>query len=305
MQRTSGGEDMYVITGATGNTGTRIANALLDAGQKVRAVGRSEERLRPLVQKRAKPFVGSVDDPAAMTRAFAGAKAVYLLIPPIYWAEDGRAFINTVSQTYAKAIENTRVRYIVSLSSAYAHSPEFSPVQGLYDHEKRLNHLENVNVIHLRPGVFMENLNWNIPTIKEHGVIASAYKPDVPIPMIATKDIAAEAIALLLSLDFSGKSARALLGQRDVSMAETTEILGNAISRKLTYVQLSYDEVEQGMVKAGFSRDFARRVVSAQRGANEATMPVCEPRSSKNTTPTSLEEFARDFAQAYREHTHK
>lgn len=291
---------MYAITGATGNTGKAIAEALLSKGKKVRVIGRSEERLKPLVDRGAEPFVGSVDDPVAMTDAFSGAKAVYLLIPPIYWAGDGRAFSNTVSESYATAIKNAQVRYVVSLSSAYAHTAEFSPVQGLHDHEQRLNRLEHVNVVHLRPGVFMENLYWSIPTIKQQGILISAYKADVPLPMIATKDIAAEATALLHSLDFSGKSIRALLGQRDVSMAQTAKILGDAIGRDLAYVQVAYEDIEQGMVKAGFSRDFARRIVSAQQGANEGRMPVCEPRSKKNTTPTSIEEFAKQFAAVYK-----
>lgn len=291
---------MYVVTGATGNTGTQIAEALLAEGHQVRVVGRSTDPLRSLVQKGAEPFAGSADDPAAMTQAFSDAKALYLLIPPIYWAEDSRAFQNAVSKSYATAIEKAQVRYVVNLSSAYAHSAEtLSPIQGLHDHEQRLNSIAAINVVHLRPAVFMENLYWNIPTIKANGVIAGAYKPAIAIPMIATKDIAAEALALLRSLDFSGKATKPLFGQRDVSMEEATTILGNAIGRTLSYVQVSYDEVEQGIVNAGFSRDFARRIVSAQRGANDGTMALCEPRSPSNTTATSLERFAKAFSDVF------
>ena len=39
---------MYVITGATGNTGSVVAERLLEAGQKVRVVGRDPKRLETI-----------------------------------------------------------------------------------------------------------------------------------------------------------------------------------------------------------------------------------------------------------------
>ena len=38
---------MYVITGASGNTGNVVARRLLAEGRKVRVIGRSAENLRP------------------------------------------------------------------------------------------------------------------------------------------------------------------------------------------------------------------------------------------------------------------
>jgi len=44
--------EMYVILGATGNTGSIIANFLLSAGKKVRVVGRDSGRLQRFGQRR-------------------------------------------------------------------------------------------------------------------------------------------------------------------------------------------------------------------------------------------------------------
>ncbi len=85
---------MYVITGATGNTGHLIAQALLDAGQAVRAVGRSTERLQPLVDRGAQAAVGDLHDADFLARAFAGATAVYAMVPPSFGAADFRAYQN-------------------------------------------------------------------------------------------------------------------------------------------------------------------------------------------------------------------
>src|SRR5258707_9866797 len=73
---------MHVILGASGNTGSIIANSLLSEGKKVRVVGRDAGRLQRFVQKGAEAFTATVGDAAALTKAFSGARAAYLMLPP-------------------------------------------------------------------------------------------------------------------------------------------------------------------------------------------------------------------------------
>ena len=293
---------MYVITGATGRTGKSIAETLLAKGKKVRVIGRSAERLQPLVDKGAEFFVGSVEDASAMTQAFNEASAVYAMIPPNYTAENFRAYQNRVSEALATAITNTHVQCVVNLSSVGAHlSERVGPITGLYDQEQRLNQLKGVHVVHLRPGFFMENLLWNIDLIKKMGINGSPLKSDPPIPMIATKDIAAEATRLLLDLKFTGKSTRELLGQRDISMAEATRIIGKTIGKPdLNYLQFPYEDAEKAMVGMGLSPDMARSFNEMYSSFNEGVVRPTEKRSAKNTTPTSFEEFVQLFAAVYK-----
>src|SRR5579883_354602 len=72
------GGHMYVVLGATGHTGSTVADKLLAKGEKVRAVGRDERRLERLRQRGAETFVADISDPNAAARAFAGADAAYL-----------------------------------------------------------------------------------------------------------------------------------------------------------------------------------------------------------------------------------
>src|SRR5580658_1635700 len=65
----------YVILGASGNTGSIIADSLLSKGKKVRVVGRDAERLQRSVRQGAEAFMGEVSDAAALTKAFSGARA--------------------------------------------------------------------------------------------------------------------------------------------------------------------------------------------------------------------------------------
>src|SRR5262249_59875620 len=137
---------MYLITCTTSKTGKIIAETLLAKGKKVRAIGRSRERLQSLVDRGAEAFVGSVTDASAIQDAFQGAEAVYLLIPPDNAAENFRAYQNKVGKAYASAIRQARIPYVVNLSSVGAHLSEGAvPIRGLYDVEQWLIELKLTN----------------------------------------------------------------------------------------------------------------------------------------------------------------
>src|SRR5690349_14459284 len=106
---------MYVVLGATGHTGWIIANSLLLNGERVRVVGRNASRLERLVRKGAEAFVANVSDAAALTKAFSGARAVYLMLPPNITPPDYRADQERESDAIAKAVKSAGVRYAVHL----------------------------------------------------------------------------------------------------------------------------------------------------------------------------------------------
>ena len=108
---------MIVVTGATGRTGRRVAEMLLAKGEKVRALGRDTKKLAPLVGLGAEPFVGKVGDVPYLMAAFADAEAIYLLLPEDLSRQDLHAHQERVSDCYAAAIANARVRFVVNLSS--------------------------------------------------------------------------------------------------------------------------------------------------------------------------------------------
>ena len=113
---------MYVITGATGNTGSVIAEKLLEAGKKVRVIGRDLKRLERFTQKGAESSVADATDAGALTKAFSGADAVYAMIPPNPTSPDVHAYEERVSDALATAIAKSAVRHAVVLSSYGASS---------------------------------------------------------------------------------------------------------------------------------------------------------------------------------------
>ena len=292
---------MYVILGATGNSGTRIAEDLLAAGKQVRAVGRSAERLQPLVKLGAEAFVGSLDDAAAMVRAFDSAEAAYVMIPPLYGGDNFRAYQNRIGRTIAGALAEAKVRYAVSLSSIGAHLAEgVGPIKGLHDFEQYLNQAPGLNVLHMRPAFFMENFLFFIDVIRSMGIATSPLREDLVIPMIAVKDVADFATEHLQKRDFSGHTVRELHGERDLGIEEAVQMLGLAIGKPtLPYAQCEYDDYAKGLRDAGFSPDSAATLLEMYHAFNDGTLKPLEPRSSANTTPTRFELFAQVFAAVY------
>lgn len=290
----------FAVIGASGNTGKRVAEALLKQGKEVRAIGRRAAKLAPLAKQGAKICEGSIADTAFLTEVFGGATAVYVMLPPDLSVPGVRAYYRRLGEPIATAMRAAGVKHVVSLSSQGANlSDKTGPIAGLYDQEQRLNKLDGVNVVHLRATFFMENLLQNIPVIKAHGVITTPLRGDLPMPMIATRDIGDAAVKHLLDLDFRGHVVHDLLGQRAVTMNEATAILGKAIGKPgLKYVQASYADAEKGMLAAGISGGVAGAFIEMYRAFNDSliTMPA---RTAVSTTPTTLEEFSAVFATAF------
>lgn len=292
---------MFVITGASGNNGSKVSEILLSHGQKVRVVARNADRMQSLLKGGAEAAVGDLRDAGFLTAAFAGADAVFVMIPPHYTAADFRAYQNETGASIVKAVQNSGVKYVVNLSSQGAELPDGTgPIKGLHDQEERLDKLEGVNILHVRPAYYMENLFTFIPMIKKANIAGSAIKGDLKFAMIATRDIAAFVAERLLQRDFTGKSVSGLLGQRDVSLDEAIAIIGRKISRPgLKYVQFPYEEARKGLVAAGLSDDVSSLIIEMSSAINVGLFAVDVRRTKDNTTGTSIEEFADIFARVY------
>lgn len=293
---------MYAITGATGNTGSVIAQKLLAQGEKVRVIGRDAGRLARFVSQGAQAFTADVTDAAKLAAAFDGATAVYAMIPPNLTAADVRVHQERVSDALASALQKAAVRKAVVLSSVGADKAErVGPVVGLHNLEQKLNAIAGLDAVYLRAGYFMENLLPQVGVIQNFGMMAGPIRPDLGLPLIATRDIGAVAAELLLNPGFTGKQTRELLGQRDVSNTEATSIIGKAIGRPgLSYTQMPPQQLKPAMVQMGMSSNMADQILEMADSLNSGYMAPLEPRSARNTTPTSIETFvAEEFVPRF------
>ncbi|HEV2616099.1 MAG TPA: NmrA family NAD(P)-binding protein [Candidatus Acidoferrales bacterium] len=288
---------MIVITGATGNTGTPAAEALLAKGEILRVIGRDAAKLQTFSSRGAEVFVGNVEDASEMERAFAGATSAYLLIPQALQREDFRDYQERVSDAYVSAISNSGVKFAVTLSSIGAQNTEKTgPILGLHNMEEKLNRVPGLNVLHLRPATFMENLLMSIDGIRMMNVLPGAFAADAPFPTIATKDVGDYAARRLSKRDFSGHSTQELLGPRDVTMKETAAIIGRAMGKpNLAYVQMPLPLMESALASMGMPKTSAALLVELWNAGNNGMLDPQETRSTENTTLTTLEQFAEEI----------
>jgi uncharacterized protein YbjT (DUF2867 family) len=293
--------EMITVMGATGQTGRQISHRLLDAGEEVRAVGRSASRLDELGAAGARCLTGDATDAAFLAEAFRGADAVYTLLPydprsPGYHAAQDR-----LGEAIVRALRDAGVPRAVALSSVGADLPSGTGfIASLHRQEARLRQLDGTDVLVLRAGSFFENFLAALEPIANEGINGDTVAPGVRIPMIATRDVAAAAAAALGARDWTGFVVRELLGERDLSYAEATRIIGERIGRPdLAYVQLPEADVVAALTRMGFAEDFAALHVELNRALSDGTVVSREGRTAANTTPTRFEDFASELAASF------
>ncbi len=287
---------MFVVMGATGHTGKVVAERLLEQKQKVRVLGRSKERLQSLVQRGAEAVVVDVNDQAALAKAFHGADAAYVMIPPNEKSQDPLGDSGRVAQSISGALKESGVKNVVMLSSIGADLESGTgPVVGLHRFEKMLDEIAGLNVLHLRAGYFMENTLGLAAAIAKMGYTVGLVRNDLKIPMIATKDIGNRAAEFLLDLNFKGKQVREVLGHEDLTMPEATRIIGRVLGKpEISYKQLPPEQVKPVMEQMGMSSQVADALIEMSGALNSGSMHALEPRSAENTTPTTYESFVRE-----------
>ena len=240
--------------GATGNTGKKTTGTLLKAGEKVRALGRSESKLDELKHAGAEALAGDTNDVAFLARAFRGADAVYTLLPTDPRAADYRAEQDRQGEAIVRAIRESGVQYVVALSSMGADLDQGGIIAGLHAQEERLKKIDGINLLLLRPVSFFENFYDSLALIKQEGINGDSVEAALAVPMVATRDIADAAANALKARDWKGVVVGELLGPRDISYAEATRILGEKIGKQdLQYTQFSYDDHARALVQAGLS----------------------------------------------------
>jgi uncharacterized protein YbjT (DUF2867 family) len=287
---------MYVVLGASGNTGHIVAKNLLARRQKVRVVGRNAAHLQPQAANGAEVFAGDITDAAALSKAFQKADAAYVMIPPNLTSNDIRGFQESVGDAIVATLKTSAVKHIVLLSSIGAdRASGTGPVVGLHNFEEKLNQLD-ANVLSLRAAYFMENTLPQARIIRSAGAVIGPLRADLKLPMIATQDIGAAAADALLRLDFRGHQTRELLGQRDLNYTEAAAIIGKAIGKPdLKYIQGADDKVRASMVQMGLPDDYAGLLLEMTAAMNSGHMRPLEPRTGRNTTATSYETFVAEF----------
>ncbi|MBD7920883.1 NmrA family NAD(P)-binding protein [Xanthomonas bonasiae] len=221
---------MFVITGVTGQVGGRIARALLAEGVSVRAVLRDAAKTSTWAGLGCETALAAMDDAAALADAFAGAEAVFVLLPPVFDPAPGYAETRANVAALVTALQQGRPQRVVALSTIGAQATQDSLLTQLQIMERAFEALP-MPVAFLRAAWFMENTAWDIDGARALGVVSSFLQPlDKPVPMVATADVAATAVRMLREV-WEGDRVVELEGPHRITPLALAAALGRVLGR--------------------------------------------------------------------------
>jgi uncharacterized protein YbjT (DUF2867 family) len=256
---------MFVVAGASGNTGKIVAETLLGQGKKVRVLVRGA-KADPWKARGVDVAQVELDDVDALTGALRGADGAYLLVPPMYRDSNVRQKNARRSEGMARAIDASGVRHVVFLSSIGAqHGTGTGPILSLHDAEVTLGRAR-ADVTSLRAAYFMENWASSLYALGQ-GLLPTFLVSDKRMPMVATHDIGLAAAKLLVE-GGAGKRVVEIGGPREYSPKDAAEALSRILGRSITVQQGPEDAMPAALTGAGFSAEVAGLFQEMVHGIN-------------------------------------
>lgn len=260
---------MCLITGATGEVGSRVVRRLLECGIRPRVLVRREERGRALFGDQVDISVGDFASPDSIRRAIQGINTVFLVnIGPEIRERDRMA---------ATISKDLGVRRIVKLSSL---DVEQGLAIGAW-HEKGEAAIREIGIpfTFIRPTGFMSNLLAWAPSIKAEGVVRSS-TGEGRRPFVHSEDTASVCAAAVLSDEYVGK-ALPITGPESLSFREVAEMIGEAIGKTLLYQVISDEQAREIYSRISGSSEETEAHIAlwrAIRGGQLATTTDCVQR---------------------------
>ncbi|MBM7774476.1 uncharacterized protein YbjT (DUF2867 family) [Actinokineospora baliensis] len=269
---------MIVITAPTGNIGRSLLPLLLDAGAPVRVVARDPARLPEAVRDRVEVVTGSHGDPATVDRAFAGARAVFWLVPPDASRTPEQAYLD-FTRPAARAFTTHGVTHVVGVSALGRGTP-LAARAGLVTTSLAVDDLIAATGVAYRALAnpsFFENLLDDLDSIRDHGVLTDTAPADHPVPLVATADIATAAAHLLLTPTWTGVDTVPVPGPELLSPHDLAHQMTTTLGRPVRYHRDSLDDLRTTLLTHGLNPAFVDAMVEMKaaksHGLDAGTTP--------------------------------
>ena len=273
---------MFVISGATGNTGSVVAETLLDQGQPVRVIVRSEEKGEAWKAKGAEVAVAEITDTAALTKALDGATGAYFMLPPDLTNEDFLGESMRRAEAIVKAASTARLPHAVILSSVGAqHSDRVGPISTIA-HMEKLFIAASIPLSAVRPGYFLENIHDVMPAVLHEGIFPSMILPlGHKIDMVATRDIGLTVAEALINPPNLAHRVIELKGARQYSAEDIAAELSRSLGREIAPVPVPQDAWVDTLRKAGLSQQSAETMAEMHESINNGRIEFLDPNAKK------------------------
>jgi uncharacterized protein YbjT (DUF2867 family) len=275
-----------LVTGATGNIGSKVVAELRERGVPFRAFVRDPDRAAAVLGGETELAHGDFAEPASVRRALDGVERMFLLC-----ANDPKQVEYGANAIDAAAAAG--VRQVVMLSTVGAEAG--SPTVFFDQHGRVEEHLRGSGIpaVVLRSSHMMSNILGSAMTIRQADRF---FLPagDARIAMIDPCDVAAAAAAALVTSEYDGRT-HILTGPEAITYGEVARLLSSALGRPIEYVDVPDDAAVAGMVQGGLPQWLAEHVVAtfkALRGGENAST-TGSVRELTGREPRGFEEFTR------------
>ncbi|MFE3176707.1 NAD(P)H-binding protein [Amycolatopsis sp. NPDC059090] len=285
---------MIVITAPTGNIGSRVLRLLFDAGEDLRVIVRDPARLPDSVRERVEVVVGSHGDAEVVDRAFAGADAVFWVVPPDSSRTPADGWSGFTGPA-AKALAAHGVGHVVGVS-ALGRGTAVADRAGLVTASLAMDELiagTGVAYRALANPSFFENLLEEVGSIREKGVYADVLDPDRKAPLVAVADIAAVAARLLRDRSWTGFADVPVLGPEDLSPTEVARIMTEQLGRPVRYERESLDDLRSTLIGYGLNETFVHGIADMKH-AKDNGLDAGVTRTAETASPTTFEQWCAE-----------
>ena len=280
---------MILVTGATGNVGNAVVANLISSGAKVRGLVRDEQKARSLKVSGAEVVMGDLAHSETLDAAFRGVEKVFLLTPigpnATIQASNGIAA--------AKRAGGPHVVRLSAIKAAFDSPTRISRLHAETDTELRASGLPYTI---LKPHFFMQNTMMAAQTVASDGAIYMPFKSG-RVGMVDIRDIGEVAAKVLTSPGHEGETY-SLTGPQSISFHDVATTLSEALSRKVTYVDVPVAAARESMLGMGIpgwaADGFGEYFTAFSEGYGDLTTDDVE--RVMGNPARAFQAFARDFA---------
>jgi uncharacterized protein YbjT (DUF2867 family) len=283
---------MIIVTAPTGAIGHQVLENVLLGQEPIRAIARDPSRLPPHVRDRIDVVQGSHSDAAVVNKAFAGADAVFWLVPPDPRAKTVDAAYVDFTRPACAAFKTHGVKRVVGISALGRGTPAAAHA-GLVTASLKMDDLIASAGVHYRAVTnpsFMDNLLRQVELIKTKGIFSLPIAGDLKQPSASTRDIAATAAKLLLDQSWTGVGSVPVLGAEDLSYNDMATIMSEVLGKAVRFQEMPRDTFKAGLLQRGMSEAMAQATLDMWIAYGQG-LDTAEPRTPQSATPTSFQEW--------------
>ncbi len=283
-----------VIAAASGNIGRHTAEKIIQAGAETILLARHPLKLPAKVTQGATVKPISSDDTIGLLEATQNADALFWLTPPKLDTQSLYDWYIQTAMAGAKAVSENGIKRVVNISSIGAGAASNLGTVSFCGNVESIFNQTNSNVLHLRPGYFMENFLDQIKLIRCERTVCFPYASDHDIPWISTDDIGDEAAKYLLDDSWTGQWTHNLMGPENLTLLEITTILSGVFDIPIEYTQVTIESIQQRLAARGATLDVQRELGNLFRALGDPEGIYATARTSEAATPTTFEQFTRN-----------